>query len=157
MEQMEESDVWKEIVRRWNKKKQEHSDAIRKLASRKDDLKSCLKELQTKMSTSAFTIASVKQQQHISNKYQNTQLHQILKESTEPATRATKKSPSTEKFTESFRKILAYTIDQVETFFRDDLKSDDVLLLLDRIDYLEMQLSQLIKVFEDDRSSTFSI
>ena len=43
----------------------------------------------------------------------------------------------------SFKKRLAYTIDQVETFFRDDLKSDDVLLLLDRIDYLEMQLTQL--------------
>jgi len=143
MEQME-GDVWKEIVRRWNKKKQEHSDAIRKLITRKDDLKSCLTELQTKMSTSAFTVFS---QQH---KYQNTQLNQILKEDTAPATSTTKESPLKEKFTESFKKRLAYTIDQVETFFRDDLKSDDVLLMLDRIDYLEMQLTQLLQTFEDD-------
>ena len=146
MEQME-GDVWKEIVRRWNKKKQEHSDAIRKLITRKDDLKSCLTELQTKMSTSAFTTSLTKSQQH---KYQNMQLDQILKEDIAPATSTTKKSPLKEKFTESFKKRLAYTIDQVETFFRDDLKSDDVLLLLDRIDYLEMQLTQLLQVFEDD-------
>jgi len=37
MEQMKEG---KEIVRRWNKKKQEQSDAIKKLTTRKDDLKS---------------------------------------------------------------------------------------------------------------------
>jgi len=144
MEQMEEGDVWKEIVRRWNKKKQEHSDAIRKLITRKDDLKSCLTELQTKMSTSAFTTSLTKSQQH---RYQQ---NQILKEDIAPATSTTKESPLKEKFTESFKKRLAYTIDQVETFFRDDLKSDDVLLLLDRIDYLEMQLTQLLQVFEDD-------
>ena len=139
---MEEDDVWKEIVRRWYKKKEEHSNAIRKLAARKDDLKSCLKELQTKMSTSGYNIAITKPQ-HIPSKYQNTPL---------PATStSTKAAASREKrFTASFKRILAYTIDQVEIFFRDDLKSDDVSLLLDRIDYLEMRLTHLLQAFQDD-------
>jgi len=98
------------------------------------------------MSTSAFTTSLTKPQ----HKYQNTQLNQILKEDTAPATSTTKESPLKGKFTESFKKRLTYTIDQVETFFRDDLKSDDVLLLLDRIDYLEIQLTQLLQTFEDD-------
>jgi len=149
MEQTEEvNDVWKEIVRRWHKKKEEHTDSIRKLEARKEDLKYWFEELQKKMATSGFDSVPTRPQPDTTSEHQNTQQHQIPKENTTTGT-AKQVAPTEKVFTNSFKRIVAYTIEQVEIFFKDDLKSDDVLLLLDRIDYLELRLTQLLQVFED--------
>jgi len=136
--------VWDTVVRRWQEDKRAYADTVTELVLAQTRLNSSLSELQTKLSDirldSDHGIDVTDEQPRV---YQ-TRLHQLLygvKQESEQDRKIAQREKLLHRSRVTALKIrVDYVIEQVEQFFRYELRSNEVFLLLGRAHCLELQL-----------------
>jgi len=145
------NDVWDTVVKRWKEAKQEYADAVTELVLAQTKLMEFSSELQTKFSDmqldSMDDHCSAKQQKI----YQTRLHHWLYGDSTQLMSEKeiVQREELKHRGNISALKIrVHYTLQQVEQFFRHDLRSNEVFLLLDRAYYLELQMTIILQDME---------
>lgn len=148
-------------MKRWLETKQEYSDAVTELVHTRTRLTDSLSELQTKFSAMQLngrgddSLDIIREQPRI---YQ-TRLHHLLygdsiQQKFESDTEIVQREELQHRGRISALKIrMSFMIKRVEDFFKHELRSNEVFILLERAHYLELQITivlQDIKEFHSD-------
>ena len=158
---MEEEDtvLWDIVMKRWKDSKQEYADAITKLMLAKTRLMNCLSQLQTRFSNmemdntdsldNYWAVTSYKE-----SPVYRTRLHQLLYgDNTHQMSENDRKIAQAEELKHRASRLalrirMSYIIEQVEQFFKHELRSNEVFLLLDRAYCLELQIKLVLQSTE---------
>ena len=157
---MEEGDtvLWDIVVKRWKESKQEYADAITNLMLTQTRLADSLSQLRTKFSDMAMdktdsmdnNWSGTSQRE---SKVYHTRLHQLLYGDSNQISKTKRETARKEELKHrgsilALKIRISYIIEQVELFFKQELRSNEVFLLLDRANCLELQIKVMIESIE---------
>ena len=156
---MEEGDgmVWDTVVRRWQEAKRVHTDTVTELILAQARLTHSLSELQTKLSDIQLDGDHGVDIMHDQPRVYQTRLHRLLygvekelEQDKEIAQReiARREKLQHRKRISTLRIRAEYVTEQVKKFFRYELRSNEVFMLLDRAHCLELQLKIILRDIE---------
>ena len=147
--------LWDIVVKRWKESKQEYADAITNLMLTQTRLADSLSQLRTKFSNMTMdktdsmdnNWSGTSQRE---SRVHHTRLHRLLYGDSHQIKRETaQKEELKHRGSVSALKIrIIYIIEQVELFFTNELRSNEVFLLLDRANCLELQIKVMLESME---------
>ena len=160
----ERTEIWEIVVMRWKETKQEYADTVTELVLTQKRLTDSLSELKTNFSdmqlddTGDHNLDIAREQPRI----HQTRLHRLLYgDSIQQKLEREREIVAQRKELQQHRgrrisalKIrIGYVIEQVEQYFKYELRSNEVFVLLDRAHWLELQMKimlEAIKQFHSD-------
>ena len=158
----ENTEIWDIVVKRWQETKQEYADAVTELVLTQTRLTDFLLDLQTKFSdiqldgTGDHGVDIIREQPRI---YQTRLHHLLYGDSIQPKLERDREITRREELQHRGRisalKIrMRCMIETVEQFFKHELRSNEVFILLDRAHCLELQMNIMLQTMEEIHSNS---
>lgn len=151
--------LWDIVVKRWKDSKQEYADAITKLMLAQTRLMKSLSQLRTRFCNMEMDNTDGLDNyrvgiSHKESRVYPTRLHRLLygdsiHQVSEEDREISRGEELKRRASRSALRIrMSYVIEQVEQFFKHELRSNEVFLLLDRAHCLELQIKLMLQSTE---------